>query len=490
MGIFASVRERVPLIKCFVNFQKTGWYPAFLAVLCFLSGISGYTIYVPMLWFLLCLHLFSVLFADDRKVFLTSLLMMYFALGRDTVADSFYAQNGKLLSFMDGRALPHIVAICSIGVTALLLRLIFDGSLWAALKKRKLFIWGILAMDAAFLLNGLFGADSRLENLGYGALIAMGFTVIYLLVLSLLEGSEDPITYACQVTLSVAYAAAAQIATVILQIYADGKFIGRPGGEAAVNKALLTLGWGVSSVISAIFVLGIPAAMYLAKNRKLSWFTFFSCPIFIIVSTVMNTRSSLVVSALIFLICTVACCISGKNKKYIRIYTAVAACLAVIAFIYITERIIPLEELLRLLRLTATNESNRTTLWDNGIEDFLSSPIFGIGFANGCQPTGAEFDNFYSNMYHCIVIEVLGATGIFGCIAFVFHIVQIAVVFFKRFSVDKLLLLAVPVMIIGMSLFDNFFFYLQFHLFYGAFLALADYMYQNRNNSNNKDGEI
>ena len=67
-----------------------------------------------------------------------------------------------------------------------------------------------------------------------------------------------------------------------------------------------------------------------------------------------------------------------------------------------------------------------------------------------------------------------GAMGIVGCVAILMHFFELAKTFFKKFSMDKMLLLFVPLMIIGMSLLDNFFFYLEFQIFYGVFLALAE----------------
>ena len=44
----------------------------------------------------------------------------------------------------------------------------------------------------------------------------------------------------------------------------------------------------------------------------------------------------------------------------------------------------------------------------------------------------------------------------------------------KQFSINKLLLLALPLTIIALSIFDNFFFYPHFQIFYAIFLALAE----------------
>ena len=476
-------------IRFLINAQKTPWYPALFATLCIIAGTNNHTVYIPILWVLASFVLFSVFFTDDNKVFLTPLLMIFFALGCDTSSDAFVNSNGEMLSFMDDNAFVQVVILCVVCVGSLLIRLIDDGSVIAAFKKRRLFTWSIVAMDVAFLASGLFSPVSEIKNLGYGALLAMGFTVVYFLVSGMLEKSEDPITYACYAMLGTAYVAFIQIMTVVVEKYREDDLIiiydaERFGKEVIkINKDELTLGWGISTVIAAVFVLGIPAAMYLAKNRKGSAFTFFSAPLFLLGTVIINCRAAMIVGIFAFVVCTLVCCITGKNRVSIRIYTVIIAVLLVALGIYVHFAIMPFSELLSklagILRLGTSGtliEAGRTDLWKDGIADFRSSPIFGVGFNDGGYPEELRNNNFYSNMYHCILIQIPAAMGIVGCLSFLFHIIHLAKLFFKRFSADKLLILMIPCMILGMSLVDNFFFYLHFQIFYGTFAAIAEKM--------------
>ena len=474
MGIFAEWREKVPFIKGLVNAQKTVWYPVLFAALCILGGINDHTVYIPVMWVLIAFHLFSVLFTDDNKVFLTPLCMIYFAIGCDTDPGAFGQTGGELLSFMSDDALGHIIAMGIVGVGSFLIRLFVDGSIARVLKKRRAFTWGIIAMDVAFMLNGIGSPTYNTANIGYGALLAMGFTVVYFLVSGMIENSEDPVTYGCYVMVGTAYIALIQALVVAWRLHSDGKLILNASTSPIINKGLITLGWGISTVIAAVFVLGIPAAMYLAKNRRGSLFTYFSCFLFICGSIIVNTRSAMIVSIGAFAICTLVCCIRGRNKRAIRIYAIIGLALAVTTFAYILKNVMTFDELLTFLRIDEYRDSGRGSLWKNGIEDFKNSPVFGAGFSDGGYPDNKRFNNFYSNMYHCILVQMPGAMGTVGCIAILVHFVELAKTFFKNFSVDKMLLLFVPLMIIGMSLLDNFFFYLEFQIFYGVFLALAE----------------
>ena len=64
--------------------------------------------------------------------------------------------------------------------------------------------------------------------------------------------------------------------------------------------------------------------------------------------------------------------------------------------------------------------------------------------------------------------------GILGISALLLHIKDFFILAFRRARLDRLFLLAVPVMILTMSLVDNFFFYLNLQIFYVAFLCLAE----------------
>ena len=481
MGIFAKWRDNFAPIRFLVNAQKTPWYPVLFAVLCIIGGTHDHTVYIPILWILSAFVLFSVFFTDDNKVFLTPLLMIFFSLGCDTSSDAFSDSNGEMLAFMDKGAFVEVMTICVICVGSFIVRLILDGSIASAFKRRRLFTVSIIAMDIAFLANGLFSPGYEIVNLGYGAFLAMGFTVVYFIVSGMLERSDDPITYACYAMVATAYVALLQILVVVARLMQNNNFfLVYSDGTKIINKACITLGWGISTVIAAVFVLGIPAAMYLARNRRFSLFYFISSVLFVAGTIVINVRSAMLISTAALVICTVICCIKGKSKNCVkfRICGLTTVFLLAVGLILVDRLVIPLsqiiDEVCYILRFDFNVDSGREALWNNGISDFLSFPIFGIGFNDGGYPPELRNNNVFSNMYHCILIQIPGAMGIVGCLAFITHLVSLGILFFKDFSCNKLFLLMIPLMILGMSLVDNFFFYLHFQIFYGAFLALAE----------------
>lgn len=480
MGYFKTVRERCSVIRFLSEMQKTAWYPFLFACLCTVSGTHNYHVYLPIIGVLCLSIVFAAMFTDDNKVFLVPMLAIYYSLGIDNGPLSFSDSNGYMLSAFDPTAFVFVCVFGAVAVGTFLMRLIADGSIVSAFTKRRGLTLSIIALDAAFILNGLFSPAGTPVNIVHGAVIAMGFTLFYFLVHGMLDHSSDVIPYACKAMVGAAYAALLQFAVIAYRLWQDGHFFiyVSEGVIDRVNRITLTLSWGVATIIAAVFVLGIPAAMYLAKNCKHSWFSYLSAVLFIVGTVIIDTRSAILVGIATFAVCAVICCVSGKNRKLNRIYTAILAAAGLLALVLLlikTDSIPkPISKLLDIMRFDTFFQSGRWALWENGINDFLSAPIFGTGFSDGGYSATESSNNIYSNMYHCILIEFIGATGVVGAAAFLFHVYQFARLLFKNMSADKTLLLLLPIMIIGMSFVDNFFFYLNFQIFYCVFLVMAE----------------
>ena len=473
-NFFGAARERVLPIGFLVKFQKSVWYPMLFAALAVISGTHDNSYYIPIMWVLCGFVVFSALFSDDNKVFFAPLFIMYMALGFDNSASSFKDSNGEMLSAFDENAFKKLLICASVAVGAFLLRMILDGSVAAIFKKRRAFTFSILALDAALLLNGAFKPEYNVNDLMYGAIMAAGLTVTYFLVGGMLEKSRDALKYACVSAVCSAYTALSQVVMMCLKNYKEGTLI--YAGYDLIIRDNLCLGWGVTTVVSAMIVIGIPAAFYLADNCKFSFIPYFSALLFVVGAFVMDARSAIIVGVAALVYSMAVMCFKGKKKNLYIVYSWIVVVLFASVAVYLAIR--PefisddLKRIIDALMKSHKGDSGRLALWKNGISDFLSAPIFGAGFSDGgyLNPT----NNVFSNMYHCIGIEFLGAMGVFGCLAFLFHIFELLKLFFKNFNLDKMFLMMLPAMIIGMSIVDNFFFYFNFQIFYGAFLVLAE----------------
>ena len=135
-------------------------------------------------------------------------------------------------------------------------------------------------MDVAFLLGGILRAGYTPMNLLWGVLCGLALTLFYFLVLSMLDHTTDPIPYTCKVLVCASWVVLLQTLLLALSMHLEGNLV----YWQVVQKRYLmhrpTLGWGVPTIIGAALVIGIPAALYLAKNKKYPLLSYCSAILF------------------------------------------------------------------------------------------------------------------------------------------------------------------------------------------------------------------
>ena len=359
--------------------------------------------------------------------------------------------------------------------------------------KKGLFFWGIIGIDAALILNGIFSPHWKPINIIYGLMIGACLTLFYCIFLVLLTKSKDTVAYACKTLVCAGAIATIQTAIRVVQLILEGTevFIGE--NNLILNRSFIALAWGPPTILGAVMALAIPAALYLARTRR---FPFLSCTCaltFLAATFIINTRSALVFGGTAFVIGLLICCFKNKNKIANRIFaiSLTAAGIAVfIAFIFISDNpTSAIQKMFSTMRLDFFLEDDssfsdifgeRAQIWLGGLKDFLSAPIFGTGFSVGRDMHGQIASNIFDIMYHNVIIEFLGSMGIVGIVAFLFHLKHGIELTLRKFDWNRILIILVPILILGMSLLDNFFFYPNFAIVYALFIACAELMLEER----------
>jgi uncharacterized membrane protein YccF (DUF307 family) len=479
MSKLASIRKEYAAIDAIARWQETLWYPALFAVLCAIAGSGDYRVYAPVFWIYCIFTVFSALFADDLKVFIPPVFFFYCSLGSDLTPLQLIRREGSFDSFSTA-GLVNFLAAGAIMLVAFMVKLAVSGAFSRFFKKRSGIFYSIVAMSISLMLNGIFSSSASFKNLFYGICLGGGLLLLYLLFSAILDSSREPAPYICASALGVSLAASVQLFIRAAQMHSQGYLFSTVGGITAINRNVLQFSWGVATIVGAIIVIGIPAAFYLARQSRYSFLYYISAIVLVLASIIVDTRSAIITSIIFFIFCSIFCCFSGKNKTANRIYTVTSIVIGIgtlIAFhIYHGDLLELWNELLRFLRFDIISENLRLEYWKVGINDFLSAPVFGIGFDAGVviEDTYQTFENAFTGMYHSVIIQFLASVGILGFAAFGYHCVEYARLMFKRRSGGKLLILLLPAMIIVMSLVDNFFFQFSFQIFYAAFLALAE----------------
>lgn len=481
MECLVRLKKRPKFIDAIEKFQLSGAYPVFFAILCTISGLGNKYVYLPIISVIALSILFSVFFVRDNKVFITPIFMAYYSLGTDN-PKAFTDSNGDVLAAFDKSGFIGICVLAAIIIIPLFLRFLLDGSFAHALKNRGITFWGVAGLNVAIFLGGSFSAYWSPKNLAYALILVAGLDIFYLILSSIIRKFDGNIVpYVCRILVLTCLMITAQAILLALQLQLDGMLIrvDQWTGRWILQREYLARSWGISTIICASSAVGIPAAMYMARNERFPLFYYASALIMWGISILVNTRSAMIIGG-IFLIAGMAIIsFSGKNKRCNLIFSSVLLVLivigAIIAYRKLTE-VTPPDELFfnlyKFLRFDSVND--RITIFEVGLKDYLSAPIFGVGWSKGALDSELQSNNFYSNMYHCIVIQMGASAGSIGLIALVLHAKDYFRLAFKKPQIDRFLLLFVPASVLFMSLVDNFIFYLNMQIFYVAFLCLAE----------------
>ncbi len=479
MEVFSRIREKNAVINKLVEVQKSIWYPAFFAVLGAIASAFGMAAYIPIFWILTATVVFAALFSDDIKVFLVPLFLAYYSIGSDTDYIDQSISRDDVFGAFAAAGLVNMIICGSIMAAAMIYKFAVTGVLHDAVTKRGLFTIGLLCLAGAFMLNGVFSSSWTAANLAIGALEAVGVFFIYFLVLSMTDKTTDSVAYACKIMVCLGFMILLEMFILSMRLGMEDKLFWRDESGAIIGfrRDNTIFAWGEFNITGALLALCIPAAMFLAHSRRYPILPYVSAIAFYAGVVFSNARTAILIGGIAFVVCIVICCFTGKNRVINRIMTgafiAALMCtlLGMISCAGGTDEFF--ESVKFIFRFDAA-DSGRIELWKDGISDFLRAPMFGVGFLDGGY-NGAEINgNFYSNFYHNIGVEFLGALGIVGVLAFLIHFKNWLEVLIRKFSFGKSLICMMPALVMALSLLDNFFWYTNFQIIFGAFLALSE----------------
>lgn len=460
-------------------------YPICLAALCAFSGLGGYPRYTALMSVIALCVIATALFSSDNKALIPPMFMSFYALGQDE-AIRLNPGGGDVIAAYAPEAFAFVIFLGVVAVAVLMARFWMDGTLKAVVHNPGFFTASIVAMALAFLLNGAFSSHWKPINLLYGLLMALGFAFFYLLCSSIVRRSQNPTKYICQSLVFTCLLVLVQVVVRLWQLHAAGVLNLQEGILQDYQRSRLQLGWGIATTISGVLSLGIPVALYLASNYRFSGLYYGFALLLFAGVVFLGTRSATFIGGITLLVGMVLCCF-GRNRRICRmlaggLFACLGAGLVVCHFLWmpfpqLLEKAIAACRLQKLFSpqwLDGFLADDRFAMWVTGWEDFKHWPIFGVGFDKGAFPPELKLQNVYSNMYHCIFVQFFAATGGLGTLSYLLHSVQFSRLLIRKFTCNRMLVLLLPMMIVAMSLVDNFFFYLNFQIFYCVFLAVGE----------------
>ena len=251
-----------------------------------------------------------------------------------------------------------------------------------------------------------------------------------------------------------------------------------------INRSKIFFGWGMYNTIGMLFCVCIPAWFYLAITSRYSFiYTVFGLGNIIIVFFTMS-RQNMLGAAIIGIACIIWLLIERKGKERLINLLIIIAAIIIIG-IFIGVNLDTINYYLKGMIDNITEDGgNRVALWQRAWEDFLKAPVFGVGFYY-LKDLDAGFVglDIIPKMYHNTGLQMLGACGVVGIVAYLFHRAQTIMSFLKKINQERIYLAVTICGLLFVSLFDNHMFYIFPTIIYVGLIGILK-------SSENKDEQV
>jgi len=440
------------------KFFNSPLYPMLVGAMMLLAHVFGIELYVHFVNAPLCALAFLV--CDSIKPFIVVLCTFVFQASRLTLDCNIDTAN----NFYSGWR----IALAIVAVGFVLICAVYFYIKHKKISPEKLKSLPMLPAAAflslAFLLNGAFSAGWSFGTLSYGAIQVLCFFVLFYLFLLGFDGEdrEELVRYFALVTAVIASVLVLEVGW--LYISNDELFV-----NGAIVKEEVQFGWGNWNTMGQQLVMTIPMLFYGVMKCRFPWIYFGIATLATLGAVLTLSRNALIFAVLTYCACCVIACFFGRMKKAFRVLIPLGILGLVLFAVIFREKIL---NLLDDYVNRGLSDNGRFDLWREGLEGFLEAPIFGKGFY-GLYPEFEFTGGVFPWMAHNTVVELLGALGIFGLVAYLFYRFETVRIFVCRPSLEKTLLGMSMLTIILGSLLDNFLFYVQPMFYYSIALAIA-----------------
>lgn len=446
-------------LRCLTGFFDGNIYPAVYAVIALVCSFTGFEL--AFFSVSAAVAVFTTVFCRDTKsLFVPLVLVIYCVSQKHTPQPPYNSDYLYRTSFL-------IAAGCLLAAVfaAMLFRMIACKGTGNVFRTRTKARWGLFALGAVLVLNGIFYEGYTIGNLLCGIALALSFVWFYVYFYNTLDWTDRTAEYVAKILVIASAVILVQLAKVYIF---DGAVTG-----GSINKNALVLGWGMSNNIGAMLAMFMPAGFYLAyRSRFGAAYYIYGCAVFAGVVLTLS-RTSVLVAAAALLACMILLSIRGRHVRFVRIFNAVLAVSLAVSAVVFSEQ---LAQIFRHYLERGFDDTGRYEIWADGVENFLRAPVFGVGFCTPIAPGWSYgIENWlFPDMYHNTYVQLLACCGVFGAAAYTFHIVQGLILVFKRPTPERIFFFFVIAVLSGMSMADNHLFHIFPALVYSALLALCE----------------
>lgn len=418
-------------------------YPIFVAVLTLIGHLFGLEVITNLVGMLAISVAFLV--CDTAKPFIPFACMYIFQMsvvnapGVPTFSDY----------YMTGWRLPVVIASFAIFILALVCFILRRRLLFGMTRRDAVLLLPLVGLAVAFTLGGTFSDAWSIGNMGFGALEGAFYLVLFFVFYRGISGEDYDglVRYFAYVSAITAAVLLCEVGALYLT--SDTLIV---GGEIVKNQ--IHFGWGIWNSMGVALSVLIPAIFVGVYHSRASWGYFSVAALSLIGVFLTLSRNAWIFGTLAFAVCVSVLAFCGTHRMAYRIMLGVGVLGVLSGVVLLWDR---LPDMLSAL----FNDNGRYTLWGIGIDNFLSSPIFGRGFFGFAFPddpnyfTGADFLPAFA---HQTFVELLSATGILGLVVYLVYRVSTLRLVLKRPSVTKTLIFLSALTMLLMSLLDNYVF--------------------------------
>ena len=367
-----------------------------------------------------------------------------------------------------------ILCLAAAFVLSLILRLAMDPTIGrkAFFTKKRIFLPGILALGASYLLSGAFSGhywDRGYRNLVFASLQFLSVFLLYYLLSGAVQWKTAPKNYLAWVGFCVGFVLLGEILNIY---FTHDIFV--PGD---VLRSYICTGWGHYNNMGVLLAMMIPFAFQLACTSKHGWF-FYLCGAVLFAGLLLTlSRSSILFGCFGFAASFFLTLARAKDRRNVLIANGFLIGAALVLLVAIRE---PLTAVLNNLLTSVESMNVRQEGYVAGFQQFSDYPIFGGTFfplhIKLFEYSNVEaFSAFFPARWHNTFVQLLASGGIVCLSAYLLHRAQTIRFLLRKPTINVLFIGISASMLLLCSLLDCHFFNIGPTLFYSMALAFGEH---------------
>lgn len=398
----------------------------------------------------------GLLACNDLKFLISPLFFFIFLFSEKSVS------SGK---FFEKPYLIAIVILALIVLTAFVLHFILHRQSvdLKGFYSSKLY-FGIVILSISFLLNGLFSAaEYNYINIVFAVALIACLLFVYFIFSINLNKSEDLKNYIFYIMLLLSF-------LLTLQMFLSFTNQIKIENGQIVKESLL-FGWGMWNNMGGMLAFFLPSHFYFATTVKKYGFIFYCTGLISYVSILLSlSRSSILTSSLIIVICIVCSCFVGCNKLQNRFFTISLIIIGILLVLIFKEKI---ASLLGDVLARGFDDNGRFKIYAYGILNYIANPIFGRGFYSPFV-LEHQFISFLPFRFHNTFVQILTTCGTVGIVAYLWHRIETIRFVIKKRNRFTLFITLCIMSLLLCSLLDNHLFNLYPTFIYAVLLVILE----------------